>query len=143
MPRIARQQLELLTAAIRHNDYLARIVDEIEHLHRVVFYANARANWGLVHASAEQILMAEIASRHGGQYGNIHHALRRMERAGQPWDAALRELAAQIHSYYTTPLGIVIRQDLFGDEVVFFTPDAYEWTDQIRGQEEAGQPAEP
>jgi hypothetical protein len=26
---------------------------------------------------------------------------------------------------------------------VFFTPDAYEWTDQIKGQEEAGQPAKP
>ena len=51
---------------------------------------------------------------------------------------AIQELAAGIHSYYTTPLGIVLRKDLFGDDVVFITPDAHEWIRQREGKRQTG-----
>ena len=57
-----------------------------------------------------------------------------MQDAGQNWEAALRELAAAIHSYFTTPLGMVMRQDLFGSDAVFITPDAHTWTAQLKGR---------
>lgn len=132
MSRLTREQLEALSAAIRTQDCLERVVGEIEHLHRVVFHANQRANWDVVRRSAEQILVAEIVCRHRGQPDGVYFALRAMEDGGRTWDAAIRELAASIHSYYTTPLGIVMRQDLFGPDVVFFTPDALESSAQLK-----------
>jgi len=138
---ITRAQLDALTNAVRHTEYLVRLCDEVERLHRVVFHDNPRADWNRVRASAEQILIAEIVSRYGGRCEGVLEKLRSIQQAGRTWEAALRELAAAIHSYYTTPLGIVMRQDLFGEAAVFVTPDAYEWTDQNRGTEAAGMPA--
>jgi len=66
-------------------------------------------------------------------------ALRRMETDGKSWDVAIRDMAAGIHSYYTTPLGVVMRQDLFGPDAIFFTPDAYDWTIRIGAQPDAKQ----
>lgn len=140
MARISREQVADLTAAIQSHDYLDRIAREIEELHRVVFHANQRADWSLVRRSAEQILITEIVSRHRGQIDGVFFALRAMENGGKSWEAGIRELAASVHSYYTTPLGIVIRQDLFGADVVFITPDAYVWTDRLRGRQAAGRP---
>lgn len=128
MAHVPREQIRSLTAALDAQDHLRRVADEIEQKHRVVFHASERADWSLVRRSAEQILIAEILNRHDGQPDGIYYALRKLEDAGQSWDAAVRELAATIHSYYTTPLGIVLRQDLFGPEAIFFTPDAREWT---------------
>lgn len=127
MPRLSREQIDRLTAAIRSDDCLRRLVSEVERLHTVVFHDHPRANWDLASASAEQIVMAEIIGRHQGDPRGIYYALRALEDAGRSWDAAISELAAAMHSYYTTPLGVVIRRDLFGPEVVFFAPEAYEW----------------
>lgn len=143
LAQIPREQLAGLTAAIQSHDYLDRVVREIEELHRVVFHANERVDWSLVRRSAEQILITEIVGRHRGQIEGVFFALRAMENGGKSWEAAIRELAASMHSYYTTPLGIVMRQDLFGTDVVFITPDAYVWTDRLRGRQEAGQPETP
>ncbi len=57
-----------------------------------------------------------------------------MQEADRSWDDAVTELATKLHSYYTTPLGIVMRQDMFGDQAVFFTPDVYAWTERQRGE---------
>jgi len=127
VPRLSREQIDSLTAAIRSDDCLRRVAAEVERLHTVVFHDNPRANWDLASVSAEQIVMAEIMGRHQGDPRGIYYALRALEDAGRSWEAAIVELAAAIHSYYTTPLGIVIRRDLFGSEAVFFAPDAYEW----------------
>lgn len=124
---VSRDQVDTLMAALAEHDHLRRVVDEIEQKHRVVFHANPRADWSLVRRSAEQILVAEILNRHDGQADGIYFALRKLEDAGQSWDAAVRTLAATIHSYYTTPLGVVMRQDLFGAAAIFFTPDARDW----------------
>ncbi len=132
MARLTREQVEALTAAIGAHDHLRRVAGEIEHLHRVVFHANARVDWALVRRSAEQILIAEMVSRHGGHPDGIFYQLRNLEDQGRSWDEAVREVAAAIHSYFTTPLGLILRQDLFGDEAVFITPDAYEWTSYLR-----------
>ncbi len=126
--------MDALLAALRGDGDLTRVVDEIERLHRVVFHGNRRADWSLVRQSAEQILIAEIVSRHQGHVDGAHAALRNLQAQGQDPTAALRTLAANVHSYYTTPLGIVMRQDLFGDDVVFLTPDALGWTSQVRGR---------
>ncbi len=143
MARIRREQLGSLTAAIRTHDFLRRAAGEIERLHRVVFHDNQRADWSLAGRSAEQILAAEIVSRHRGQIDGIYFALRKMETTGKSWDEAVRDLAAALHSYYTTPLGIVMRQDLFGQDAVFITPDAYDSTDQIAGTPERSQSETP
>ncbi|MEW6198602.1 MAG: hypothetical protein AB1601_08080 [Planctomycetota bacterium] len=127
MARLSAEQTEGLLRAIRSDDCLQRVVAEVERLHTVVFHDHARANWELTRQSAEQIVMAEIMCRHQGDPQGIYFALRALEDAGRSWDAAIAELAASIHSYYTTPLGIVIRRDLFGPGAVFFDPDAYEW----------------
>ena len=138
MPQVARDQIDGLTAAMQTHDYLRRIVREIAQLHRVVFHGNKRADWSLVHRSAEQILIAEIVSRYHGQVDRLYYTLRSREDGGRTWEAAISEIAGSIHSYFTTPLGIVMRQDMFGSEVVFFTPDAYDWTAQQKGGQEAG-----
>lgn len=134
MPTVAREQLEALIAAIHSHDFLRRIVEALEQYHRLVFHALENADWSLVRRSAEQILAAEIITRHKGEIDGIYFALREMENAGKPWSVAINELAGRMHSYFTTPLGIVMRKDLFGDQVVFITPDAYDW---IRRREAA------
>ena len=133
MPQIAPDQIQALTAAIRAHDYLETIVRELERLHKVVFHDNQHADWSRVRRSAEQILIAEVVSRHHGRIAGLHDALRAAEAAGTPWPLAIRNLTTSIHSYYTTPLGVVLRQDLFGEQVVFFMPDAYSWTDRQKG----------
>ena len=138
MGRLANDQIDALLAAIRTRDELRRMRDEIEQMLRVVFHANERAQWELARRAAEQILVSEIVCRYQGDPGRVFFTLRGMEHGGQTWDSAIRELAAAIHSYYTTPLGLVMRQDLFGSDVVFITPDAYAWTAQQRGKPPAG-----
>lgn len=128
MPRLAPDQLERSANAIATHDFLHRILREIERLHRVVFHADASADWNLVRNSAEQILIAEIQTRYRGEIDGVYFALREIEDSGKTWDIAIAELAAAMHSYYTTPLGIVMRQDLFGDAAVFISPDALEHT---------------
>jgi hypothetical protein len=134
LSRLAPDEIERLTRALRAHEHLQRILGEIEELQRIVFYANARADWSLARRSAEQILIAEIVYRHKGDPEGVRRALRVAEHSGQTWDAALRELAAAVHSYYTTPLGMVMRQGLFGRDTVFITPDAHEWTAQQEGK---------
>lgn len=132
MAQIAQDELDRLTNALQTHDHLRRTVAEIERLHRVVFHGNERADWSLVGRSAAQILIAEIVHRHRGDVQGVFFALRSLEDSGKTWDEAVQTLASTIHSYYTTPLGVVMRYELFGADAVFFTPDAYEWTRQQR-----------
>jgi len=127
LPKIDRQQYESLLAALQTHEFLRRMVDTLEHYHRLVFHANENVDWNLVRRSAEQILIAEIVTRHKGNFDGIYFALRAMENGGKPWNVAVQDLAGTIHSYFTTPLGIVMRKDLFGDDAVFITPEAYDW----------------
>jgi len=143
LPPLAHEQLEALSAAIRSRPDLQAIQAEIERLHQVVFHADRHADWALVQRSAHQILISEIVYRYGGSVEGLSANLRSIEQAGKPRAAAVRELAAAIHSYYTTPLGMVMRQDLFGPHTVFITPDAYEWTAQLRGRGQASQGGQP
>lgn len=138
MAQLARELIETVQAAIRTQHHLRRVRDEIEQMQRVVFHGAERADWELARRSADQILTAEIVCRYQGDHQRVFFALRALEDSGQSWDAAIRELAAAIHSYYTTPLGMVMRQDLFGSEAVFITPDAYDWAAQLRGRPPAG-----
>ncbi len=137
---LPRDQIDYLTAAIREHDHLRRVRDAIEQLHRVVFHSNRQVRLELAQRSAEQILTAELVSRHQSHPDGVFFALRNLEDNGRSWDEAVRELAASIHSYYTTPLGIVMRQDLFGDDAVFVTPEAEEWADESRGRPGGGAP---
>lgn len=136
MGKVTREQLAELVPAIHSHDFLRRVLEAIEQYHRLVFHANSRANWDLVRQSAEQILVAEILTRHNGNIDGIYNTLRNMEAAGKPWGVAINELAGTMHSYFTTPLGIVMRSDLFGDQASFITPEAHDW---IRRRKTSGQ----
>lgn len=127
MSTVAREQVEPLIAAIHSHDFLRRLLEALEQHHRVVFHADEGIDWSLVRRSAEQILVAELVTRHQGNIDGVYHALRAMEAGGRPWGVAIQELAAAMHSYFTTPLGIVMRKDMFGDDAVFISPEAYDW----------------
>ncbi len=135
---LPRDQIEYLTTAIERQDHLRRVRDAIEAMHRVVFHEHARVSWELTQRSANQILMAELVSRHSGHPDGVFFALRNLEDNGRTWDQAIQETAAGIHSYFTTPLGIIMRQDLFGQDAVFITPEAEEWADEIRSRQQTG-----
>jgi hypothetical protein len=143
LPKVARAQYETLLAAIRSHDHLRRIVEIIEQQHRLVFHANESVDWSLVRRSAEQILLAELATRYKSNVDNIYFALRGLETGGTPWNIALHELASRMHSYFTTPLGVVIRKDLFGDDAAFIAADAHDWIRQREGTRAADRMAEP
>lgn len=141
MPRLSKTQVDDLLATIRQHEFLQRLCDELDKLQRIVFHANERAEWDRARRSAEQILAAEIRLRHRGDALGLYYALRAMEDAGKPWDAAIRDLSTGIHSYFTTPLGIVMRHDLFGDDVVFLSPDAKEWIKSATAEAKASDSA--
>ena len=124
---ISREQRDALSAAIQTHDFLHRLVRAIDQLQRVVFHAADGVDFRQAPRVAEQILIAEIVKRHRGEIDGVYRALREREKAGKPWQAAIQDLAAYLHSYYTTPLGIVMRRDLFGDEAAFLSPEAIEW----------------
>ena len=124
MPRLVQDARDRLATALGEHEFLDRVRQEVVRLHRVVFHASERVDWDLVERSAGQIVMAEVVSRHQGDPLGVFFALRALENSGRSWDAAIRELATAIHSYFTTPLGIVMRQDLFGADAVFISPDA-------------------
>ena len=123
MARISKDERQRLSRAIQEHDFLHRILRQIEHLHRVVFHAD-RLDPLFVRASAEEILIADLALRHAGQFDNVYFALRKAEDSGKSWQQAIAEYAAYAHNYFTTPLGVVMRRDLFGEDVHFVTPAA-------------------
>jgi hypothetical protein len=133
LARIAREQLEALTAAIHSHDFLQRIIEALEDYHRIVFHADQAVDWSCVRRSAEQILIAEIVARHRGSFDGIYFALRALENSGKPWNVAIHELAGRVHSYFTTPLGIVMRKDLFGEDAAFILADAEDWIRRREG----------
>ena len=137
VPQIASKEIAELTTALSADPDLRQLRDEIERLHHVVFHTEPDIDWSRVRGSADQILIAEIVSRHHGHPTGLRDALRAMEAAGTPHAAAVSDLATQIHSYYTTPLGVVMRQNLFGQRAVFILPDAYEWKDRQLGHSTA------
>jgi hypothetical protein len=125
MPRIPDDQRQRLRDAILSHDFLHRIVRQIEQLHRVVFHTQAKTlDWRFVRTSAEEILIADILSRHDGAIDGVYYHLRKSEDSGRRWDQAIAEYAAYIHNYYTTPLGVVMRRELLGKDSHFVTPAA-------------------
>lgn len=131
LPRLSREQIESLSAAIRSHEFLHRMLRQIEISQRTVFHANERADWSVTRASAEQMLIAELALRYHGDIDKVYFKLRDLEKQGKDWTAGINELASAIHSYYTTPLGMVLRRDLFADDVAFLAPgDAAQWIQQ-------------
>ncbi|MBL8879833.1 MAG: hypothetical protein JNG88_12000 [Phycisphaerales bacterium] len=130
MPKLTPAEIDHFIAVIGENDYLRRLLGEIERLQQAVFHANPSADWNNVRQSSEQILIAEIVLRHGRHHDAIFYALRNAEDSGKLWDAAIRDMAANIHAYYTTPLGLLMRRELFGENTVFVSPDAIRWMHQ-------------
>lgn len=125
MPRISAGESQRLTLAIHSHDFLHRIMRRIEQLHRIVFHADT-LEWKFVRSSAEEILVADIVTRHQGGIDGVYFALRAIEDGGRDWQSAIEEYASYIHNYYTTPLGVLIRRDLFGEASHFVTPNAGE-----------------
>ncbi|HPF40884.1 MAG TPA: hypothetical protein P5081_07285 [Phycisphaerae bacterium] len=123
MPRITAGESQRLSLAIHSHDFLHRLLRRIEHLHRIVFHAED-LDWKFVRASAEEILIADIVTRHQGGIDGVYFALRAIEDGGRDWQSALEEYSSYIHNYYTTPLGVIIRRDLFGESSHFVTPNA-------------------
>lgn len=132
MASVSPERLAQLSAAIQAHDFLDRVVREIERLQRVVFHETPDADWRNARRSAEQILIAEIVTRYGGNIDGVYFALRKAEQEGKQWSEAIRDLAAYLHSYYTTPLGIVMRRNLFGESAAFLSPQALAWVSKER-----------
>jgi hypothetical protein len=124
---IANETFAELQSAVYENELLYALLGEIERSHRIVFHGLEGADWSLVRASAEQILIAELQLRHRGNPDGVKQFLARRERTGVTQAEALAEYAAAMHSYFTTPLGLGLRRRLFGPKAVFLTPHANEW----------------
>lgn len=123
MSQIPREKVASLRQAIADHDFLHRIERKIEQLLRVVFHAH-KIERQYVRAAAEEILIADIMTRYGGQIDGVYHALRKREESGHTWEQAITDYATYCHNYFTTPLGIVIRLDFFGDDAHFISPAA-------------------
>ncbi len=123
MPNLEPQEYQRLSRAIHEHDFLHRVLRRIEQLHRIVFHAE-HIDWKFLRSSAEQILIADIVTRHQGGIDGVYFALRALEDSGRDWQSAIEEYASYIHNYYTTPLGVVIRRDIFGKASHFITPHA-------------------
>jgi len=122
---VSAAQREQLRQDLATHDFLHRILRQIEQLHRIVFHDQAKTlDWKHVRASAEEILMGDILTRHGGNIDGVYYALRRSEEAGKTWRQAITDYATYVHNYYTTPLGVLILRDLFGEDCHFITPAA-------------------
>ncbi len=129
--RVSSEKVNELSKAVHAQDHLRNVLAEIVRLERVVFHAMEGADWSKAERVGEQILIADILLRHHGNPHGIFNTLRGMEQGGKPWAAAVRDLASYTHAYFTTPLGIVMRRDLFGDDAVFLSPEATQW---VRGR---------
>lgn len=122
---ISKDKREQLRQAIHSHDFLHRIMRQVEHLHRVVFHQRVKElDLQFIRASAEEILIADILTRHEGNIDGVYFALRKVEDSGRSWQHAISDYAAYIHNYYTTPLGVLLRRDLFGEDAHFVTPAA-------------------
>lgn len=141
MPLIPKDQLERLQRAIRDKDFMHRIVRRVEQLHRVVFHGHD-LDRQLLRASAEEILIADIMTRHNGEVDGVYFALRKVEEGGRAWEQAIADYATYIHGYYTTPLGIVLRRDLFGDKCHFVSPAARRYSAMYRPPASSSEQAE-
>jgi len=125
MSRITDSERKRLHQAIQEHDFLHRLLRRIERLHRVVFHTQTKQlDWQFIRASAEEIVMADIVNRHGGNIDSVYFALRKAEDSGRSWEHAINEYATYAHNYYTTPLRVVMRRDLFGADCHFVTPAA-------------------
>jgi len=123
MAQISKEQVAALRQAIAEHDFLHRILRKIETLLRVVFHAH-KIEWQYVRAAAEEILIADIMTRYGGQIDGVYFSLRKREESGHTWEQAITDYATYCHNYFTTPLGIVIRLGYFGDDAHFISPAA-------------------
>jgi hypothetical protein len=127
MARLSQDELARLRHAVQTYDVLRRVVRQVETLHRLVFH-RYELDATKFRAAAEEILMADIVMRHRGNFDGVYFALRAAEDAGKKWDQAVADYAASSHAYYTTPLGLLIRRDLFGDAASFVSPQAMQLT---------------
>ena len=133
--KISAEKLERIAAQIRSAGRLREVCAEIEQLQKVVFHNLESADWSRSGRVAEQILIADILTRQQGEPGRIEQDLKnREQKTGSP-QRAVQECASYIHSYFTTPLGIMMRRELFGDAATFLAPEALEW---IEGRETPG-----
>ncbi len=136
---ISQEQIERLARATQTQDYLRDARREIAQLQRIVFHNLEGADWSLSDRVAEQILLADIVTRHRGDLEHVREDLRAREERTGSWQKAVHEFASYIHSYFTTPLGIMMRRELFGNAAVFLSPEAVEW---IEGRETPDTPRE-
>lgn len=115
MYRITPEEISRLRKAVHEHDFLHRVLRRIETLHRVVFHGREK-DWKDLRALSEEILITDIVTRHKGCIDGVFFKLREIEDGGRDWKSAIDEYAAYIHNYYTTPLGGLLRKDVFGEK---------------------------
>jgi hypothetical protein len=131
--QVSSEKREQLRQAIHSHDFLHRIMRQVEHLHRVVFHQRAKdLDLQFIRASAEEILIADILTRQEGNIDAVYFALRKIEDSGRTWQHAISDYAAYVHNYYTTPLGVLLRRDLFGEDCHFVTPAAGKYATPVK-----------
>ncbi len=123
MHQSSDEQTAYLRSTIHTHIFLHRLVRKIEHLLKTVFHAED-LDWRHVRSAAEEILIADILTRHHGNIDGVYFALRKSETEGHAWEQAIADYAAYAHNYFTTPLGVVLRRNIFGENSHFVTPMA-------------------
>ncbi len=123
MHQTSDEQTAYLRSTIHTHVFLHRLVRKIEHLLKTVFHAED-LDWRHVRSAAEEILIADILTRHHGNIDGVYFALRKSETEGHAWEQAIADYAAYAHNYFTTPLGVVLRRNIFGENSHFVTPMA-------------------
>ncbi|MBN2447841.1 MAG: hypothetical protein JXO22_14005 [Phycisphaerae bacterium] len=124
---ITQEQYDELSHAIDDVPMLREVRDEIVQAQKVVFHDLKGADWTRSEAVARQIMIADLSTRHHGDVHRMEEELRQCEQRCGSHATALQQTASYIHSYFTTPLGIMMRCELFGDGAVFLSPEALKW----------------
>jgi hypothetical protein len=115
--RLSQSQIDSLRAAVMGLDFARQVAGAVERCCSASASARrAAATW------AEQVLIAEMALRHRGQFEGLYLSLRRLQGELGSWSAAVGELADRLYRYYATPLGAILCRELFADDAVHYCP---------------------
>lgn len=115
MAAITSQEYARLRQAILQHDFLHRILRRIEQLHRLAIHNKSNApNWKELRTNAEDILIADIATRFGGDIDEVYFSLRRAEQSGRSWQHAIADHGSYVHNCYSTPAGLALCRQTVG-----------------------------
>ncbi len=127
---VSKERQQAWTSEVAHEPRLDSLCRVIAEQQRAVFHrADHQADQERV--VAEQILLAEVQTAHAGDPNALIFLLDRRIQQGAPEVQVIQEFAQRLHSYYTTPLGVAVRKELFGGSAEL-APDSKPRSGQAR-----------